>query len=455
MSPKTSRRSPLRLPTVATLFLRRCLPWQRDMVRLFHRWMNSHQLTLSHLTVADVQRFLDQPTVANNTRRSYRSRLLPYLHWLHARQSIDFLPDQLRLCHPVRLPKLASDFLSALENTLRPNTCSGYRSSLANFHRWLVEEGLALHTLTRPAMSRWCHRLLEDGLHPASRTERLSDVRVYLRWLAEQGVVCADPDDLVRRSDFPKLPSYLPRPLPPDVDRELQRRLAASEDLYHRGLLLMRNTGMRISELISLEHDCLRIDPNRRPFLKVPLGKLHNERLVPLDDATHALVLFLQRHGHSARHWLLEDPPGHRTRYQLYRRALEHAGEGLQLSERLTTHRLRHSYATGLLAGGMSLVGVMRLLGHRDFRMTLRYTAITDETIGREYDAALQQIEKRYRLPVTNSSAGADPARLLDDVVRSLRRHVDGANLQPLLKRVQRLKAVVQRLLTSPSSPTP
>ena len=455
MSAKQSHRSLLRLPTVATPFLRRCRSEQRTMVRRFHRWMNSQQLTLSRLTVADVRRFLDRPTLTQGTRYRYRSELLSYLDWLYARGSIDFLPDQLRLLHRICLPKLASDFVTTLEPTLRPKTCCAYREALAHFHRWLDQERLDLHKLTRSAMSRWCHRLLEDGLHPSTRIYRLLDVRAYLRWLAEQDLLCADPDDLIRPSDFPKLPSYLPRPLPPDVDRELQRRLAASDDLYHRGLLLMRNTGMRIGELISLEHDCLRIEPNGRPLLKVPLGKLHNERLVPLDAATHDLVLSLQRRAPTPCSWLLEDRPGHKTRYRFYCEALQRVGEGLHLSDPLTTHRLRHSYATSLLAGGMSLVGVMKLLGHRDFRMTLRYTAITDETIGREYDAALQHIEKRYRLPVTTSSAGADPARLLDDVIRSLRLHVAGAHLPPLLKRVHRLKAVVQRLLTSPSPPTP
>jgi site-specific recombinase XerD len=41
-------------------------------------------------------------------------------------------------------------------------------------------------------------------------------------------------------------------------------------------------------------------------------------------------------------------------------------GGDLPLSERLTTHRLRHSFATSLMNGGMSLMGIMKLLGHRD-----------------------------------------------------------------------------------------
>jgi integrase len=65
------------------------------------------------------------------------------------------------------------------------------------------------------------------------------------------------PDELIRESDFPKLPRYLPRPLSAEADRELQRRLAASQDPTAWALLLMRRTGLRTGELRNLErrHD--------------------------------------------------------------------------------------------------------------------------------------------------------------------------------------------------------
>jgi hypothetical protein len=66
---------------------------------------------------------------------------------------------------------------------------------------------------------------------------------------------------------------------------------------------------------------------------------------------------------------------------------------------RITSHRLRHTFATELLSGGMSLVGVMRLLGHQDIRMTLRYAAATPEIIAGEYQNALDKLATKYRLP--------------------------------------------------------
>ena len=94
----------------------------------------------------------------------------------------------------------------------------------------------------------------------------------------------------------------------------------------------------------------------------------------------------------------------------------------MPFAEPLTTHRLRHSFATSLMNGGMSLMGIMKLLGHRDQRMTLRYTQIADETVGREYFEALTRVAERY---ATISAASTpelvtDPLQLLQDVVRWL-----------------------------------
>jgi len=70
--------------------------------------------------------------------------------------------------------------------------------------------------------------------------------------------------------------------------------------------------------------------------------------------------------------------------------------------------------------GGMSLMGIMKLLGHHDYRMTLRYTSIADETVGREYFEALSRIAERYELLGIQSQPDAsafDPVAALTDIV--------------------------------------
>lgn len=125
---------------------------------------------------------------------------------------------------------------------------------------------------------------------------------------------------------------------------------------------------MRIGELCGLELDCIRTDGEGNHFLKVPLGKMNNERLVPLDKPTLALVNELQAEGRPGRTWLLETKRGRRTRREHYRAPLEEAAKGIEIPDGLTSHRLRHTYATTLLNAGMGLMGIMKLLGHRDYR---------------------------------------------------------------------------------------
>lgn len=426
----------------------------KSMTRRLHEWMDKHRIPVTRLTAADVQRFLDQLAVNNQTRCLYRRELVRYLEWLWEKGWCSFDPDALRirglrrrrfwLARP--LPPIAGEFIKSLQPTLKPSTWQGYQTCLRRFHGWLDAHHVTLRRLTRGHMSQWMQSLAGEDLHPSTRVKLLIDVRIYLRWLHEHRILRANPDELVRVSDFPKLPIYLPRPLPPDADVVLRQRLAASPSLHHQGLLVMRNTGLRLGELLALAYDCIRSDHAHNRFLKVPLGKLNNERLVPLDEGTFALIQRLRRHGRRHRTWLLESPSGTPTRPEPYRQALRDACQGLDTHGPMVTHRLRHTFATSILNGGMSLLGVMKLLGHRDYRMTLRYAAITQETVRKEYFEALSQIEARYRIPA-RSDIQADPAKLISDAIRWIQNHArDHRRARSLIRRLRRLRTDLDQL---------
>ncbi len=167
----------------------------------------------------------------------------------------------------------------------------------------------------------------------------------------------------------------------------------------------------------------------------------------------------MQSAGSSERRRLLETPRGNQTNYRRYRAALREASDGLSTDGHLTPHRLRHTYATSLLSAGMSLVGVMHLLGHRDYRMTLRYAAITQETVTREYLKALAKIEVRYQPPSPAiPSPQQDPRRLLSDLARWIQKHI-GHELgfkrtaRALVKRLERIQADLQKLTSRDRGP--
>jgi site-specific recombinase XerD len=429
-------------------------PQSRIAVCAFHRWLSASHRPLRQLQKPELDVFLLRFTIKPQTptKRQNRTRILRYFDWLHSR---GLLALDSRCAWPrsdFPLPPLATQFVESLGPVTKPSTLNGYVTALRQFHIWLNAQSSAVETLDRDTVSRWFQWLHARGLHPSTRVTAIQQVRTYLRWLDERALLSHSPDVLIRSSDFPKLPQYLPRPLPPDVDAALQRRWARSDNIYMLGLLLMRRTGLRIGELINLPYGCLRTDPKGNRLLKVPLGKLDNERLVPLDKPALKALNKLRRVGARPRIFLIEDPPGQKSDYHSFREALHIASQGLRDHEPIVSHRLRHTYATALLAGGMSLVGVMRLLGHKDYRMTLRYAAITDETVLAEYTAALDRNQHRYDLPpVLVPTTETDPANQLSDLAKHLlmRAHddrLDPAKARNLARRLRRLATEVRRL---------
>jgi site-specific recombinase XerD len=437
------------LPQPARRFLRTTdRPRVHGIVHAFHRWLDRRQLPLGELTPALLQQFLARPRRARVCRRvrvANKAWLRPYLQWLYDHGLVSFVPEPGRP-QPPELPKLAREFLASLVPTFRPATVHCYTFSLRKLHGWLDPRGLAPERLTRPQSEQWLQWLHAAGLHPSSRHHILVESRAYLRWLGERRRMRTDPDELIRKSDFPKLPQYLPRPLNAEADRELQRRLAASQDPTAWALLLMRRTGLRIGELRNLEYHCIRID-KRRSLLKVPLGKLNNERLVPLDVTALELVHRLQATGPRPRAWLVPGAGGAQAPYDRIRRALTTHSRDLPEPNRITCHRLRHTFATEMLGAGMSLVGLMRLLGHRDYHMTLRYAAITPEVVDDEYTKALERLATKYQLSARKPrrNEAPEPDEILDQLARWLRKHVSSPQpLRALLMRIERLRREVR-----------
>ncbi len=421
-------------------------------IQRFHVWLASTHRPLKQLTPPELQQFLailSSLPLGKATRTRHRLSVLRYFGWLHQRQ---LLSHPLSAIAPFAAapPALALRFLATLEPTLKPSTIGSYRSCLQQFHTWLAARDRCLRQLARDDLDAWLQWLFQRGLQPPSRTLHIVQLRAYFMWLEEQGELTLPADVLLRSSDCPKRPQYLPRPIPPEIDAQLQKRLRSSRDTLHLGLLLMRNTGLRIGELIHLSHRCIRTDARGNRLLKVPLGKLDNERLVPLDPKTFRLVRRLQRNGLGHRPFLLQ-ARGKPVRYDMLRAALLEACKGLSTPEPITSHRLRHTYATTLLAGGMSLVAIMRLLGHRDYHMTLRYAAITDETVITEYTEALLRNSTRYPAPASPSApSGSDPLAQLSDLVRFVQKRsqddgLDSDRTSLLLKRIRRLQAQIRR----------
>lgn len=302
----------------------------------------------------------------------------------------------------MKLETIFAAHLRTLALTLRPHTVSSYlRAAFPHLSQ--------LSQLRRDPHLLGFLASVGDAQPPLSNTTRLG-LLLSLRRLLEDLSANGHPltPDLIRREDFPPLPHYLPRPLPLDDDGRLQQELRRTDDLPAWALLLMRATGMRIGECIDLPLDCLRqIGPDQGALL-VPLGKLHSERRLPADADVRSIlarILALRvRPAHVRRTvfnaWLLPRRSSRRGDwYPTLRSALAAAAQRAGCSTPVTPHQLRHSFASEMIRLGVSLPALMRWLGHKDIRMTLRYVQVTQEDLQRQFHSARRQAESPHRMP--------------------------------------------------------
>jgi integrase len=201
--------------------------------------------------------------------------------------------------------------------------------------------------------------------------------------------------DRIRREDISRLPHRLPRPLTSEQDQLLQQEFLRRNDLGSNAFLLIRHTGIRIGECADLSFDCLRSTGPDQWTVHVPLGKLQTERMVPVDGLVCELVqrlrFFRSLDPLPADGYWLARP---RTKEALVRQLRDYLHQvflSLNLPIRIVPHQFRHTYATEMLRAGVSFPILIKLLGHTNPEMTMRYIEIVVTDLQREFQLARSQ----------------------------------------------------------------
>jgi site-specific recombinase XerD len=226
---------------------------------------------------------------------------------------------------------------------------------------------------------------------------------------------------LLLREDIPRSPHTLPRPLTAEQDQLLQQEFMRRNDLGGNVFLLLRSTGMRIGECVDLSYDCLRATGPNQWAIHVPLGKLKTERMVPIDafgrDLVQRLRFFRSLDPLPADDRLLARPGSKIAVLVQLRDYLHQVCHSLGLSISIVPHQFRHTYATELLRSGVSFPVLMKLLGHVDPTMTMRYVDVTLTDLEREFQLARSKPRHLAPQPKTSNT----PVRTgIDGLIDSL-----------------------------------
>jgi integrase/recombinase XerD len=288
----------------------------------------------------------------------------------------------------VALAQAIDAFLVELrvERGLSPLTIDAYRRDLAQFaagagKRWKDDPGPLLDFVAG---------LQRIGAKGTTQARKSAAVRSFYAFALREGHATRDVPALV---DAPKPGSYLPDVLAPDdVERILDTPPADQPvGIRDRAILeLLYACGLRVSELVGLDTD--RVDlPNQQVRV---IGKGNKERRVPMGDEARER---LHRYRSGPREaWTAGKPTpavfvnqrGQRMTRESVWRLVKRWTSAAGVTERVTPHTFRHSFATHLLEGGADLRVVQALLGHASISTTQLYTHLTGERVREVYARA-------------------------------------------------------------------
>lgn len=274
------------------------------------------------------------------------------------------------------------------------NTLLGYGRDLKDFAAFLSRGARSFQDATQEDIEAYLVNCDANGLSRATRARRLSAIRQLYRFAFEEGWRQDNPS---LRLKGPGKARSLPKTLDePQVDALLSAAATLGKTQAERTrnlclLELLYATGMRVSELVSLPVQAARGDP----AMILVRGKGDKERLVPLSrPARAALARWLAVRDRDEEALRLSDRPplsrflfpargaeGHMSRQVMHRLLKDIAVRAGVSPTDVTPHRLRHAFATHLLAGGADLRVIQTLLGHADIATTEIYTHVLDEKL--------------------------------------------------------------------------
>jgi site-specific recombinase XerD len=314
-------------------------------------------------------------------------------------------------------------YLQQLTAILRPGSVGGADQALRSLAAFLAEQAPDVRFV---ADIRRHH--IEDfrtwlAARPGYRTARLTSGTLAHRLgtLRMFFVRISDWDWPEAPARVPIIPADLPRqdhPLPKALDDPAAAKLLRAAQTEPRMLTrvvveVLLRTGLRVGEFTALPADAVMLI-GAAQWLHVPVGKLHDDRYLPLHPHLVTLIDdYRTRHVAPDNPLLLPRENGTALDRHTITRLINKAGVAAGLPH-IHPHQLRHTLATQAINRGMTLEAIAALLGHRSLDMTLRYAKIANRTVADEYFAVTEKVESLYQQgkPLPADTIGPRMARL-------------------------------------------
>lgn len=284
--------------------------------------------------------------------------------------------------------KLFLDFLKD-DKKLSDNTLQSYRRDIEQYEKYVSDNKINYLKVTEETILEYMEYLREENKKESTISRSLASIRSFYQYLIRVKKIKKDPTMTI---ESPKISKRTPNILtskevellldqPKDVDLKGTRDKAMLEFAYA--------TGMRVTEMISLDIDDVKLDEGyvvcrgRSKSRNIPLGSMSLKALKEyIDDARPYLIR------DESEEALFVNVNGTRLTRQGFWKIVKYYKEQAHITKDITPHVLRHSFATHLLQNGADLKAIQTMLGHSDISSTQVYMQFQDPGLKDIYQKA-------------------------------------------------------------------
>lgn len=287
------------------------------------------------------------------------------------------------------------NFMS-VEKGASGNTVAAYKNDLQQFDSYIT--GLNgngkprdWEQLERGLIVQYLLTLKARNYAEATVARKVAAIKSFFQYMQAEGLIRRNPAESL---ESPRVGRSLPKPLSvTEIDELLEQPMKRNtpEARRDRAMLeLLYATGLRVSELVSLDVDDVNMSG---PYVRC-MGKGSKERTIPIHEQAAASVADYLNEGRGPlvknrkENALFVNRRGERLTRQGFWLILKQYAKEANIATPVTPHTLRHSFATHMLRGGMNLRHVQELLGHANISTTQVYTQIANEHVRQVYEKA-------------------------------------------------------------------
>lgn len=274
-----------------------------------------------------------------------------------------------------------------IERGFSENSILAYREDTLKLLKYLKVRNIEIINVTYIDLNEFINYLSDNGVKSRTLARIISGIKAFFKFMEMETYIENDASELL---EAPKISKKLPDVLSiEEIDNIVKTiDLSKPEGERNRAILeILYGCGLRVSELINLRLSDLYFEEG---FVKI-LGKGNKERLVPISDYTKKYIniylensrvhipvkkeykdiLFLNRRGSKL------------TRAMIFK-IIKDLVEQLGLKKNISPHTFRHSFATHILDGGVSIISIQQMLGHEDVTTTEVYLHISQKKLRKE-----------------------------------------------------------------------